>query len=86
MAMRRIIFQAEPETIERLKRRAAERGQSVAQVVRGAVERELEDEAPQPRLTFIGKYPTASGEMSRLASEEVYEPEPWRSSSTPDPS
>ncbi len=41
--MQRLMIQAEPELLESAKRRAAERGVSVAQIVREAIGRELGD-------------------------------------------
>ncbi len=78
--MRRLMIQAEPELIERTRRRAHERGVSVAQVVREAIEHELGDEAVQPPFSLIGAFESERGDLSRLASEDVFEPEPWRSS------
>jgi hypothetical protein len=83
--MQRLMIQAEPELVERAKRRARERGVSVAQVVREAIEHELgsgEQECIPPPLHCIGIGRSARGDLSRLASEDVYEPDPWVSSST----
>jgi hypothetical protein len=81
--MQRLMIQAEPELVERAKRRAAERGVSVAQVVRDAMKSELgsvgEERIPPP-LTCIGIGRSGRTDLSRLASEDVYEPAPWRSS------
>lgn len=77
------MIQAEPELVERTKRRAAERGVSVAQVVRDAIEHELgpaDEEQIPPPLTCIGIGRSGRTDLSRLASEDVYEPAPWRSS------
>jgi hypothetical protein len=78
--MQRLMIQAEPELVARAKRRAAERGVSVAQVVREAMERELGDEPQQPPFSMIGAFRSGRGDLSRLASEDIFEPEPWRSS------
>jgi hypothetical protein len=77
------MIQAEPELVERAKRRAAERGVSVAQVVRDAIEHELggqDEERIPPPLTCIGIGRSGHTDLSRLASEDIYEPAPWRSS------
>ncbi len=74
------MIQAEPELVARAKRRAAERGVSIAQVVREAMEHELGDEPQQPPFSMIGAFRSGRSDLSRLASEDVYEPEPWRSS------
>jgi hypothetical protein len=78
--MQRLMIQAEPELVERAKRRAAERGVSVAQVVRDAMEHELGStvERIPPPLTCIGAFSSARGDLSRRASEDEYEPEPFR--------
>jgi hypothetical protein len=81
--MQRLMIQAEPELVERAKRRAAERRVSVAQVVREALEHELGpdpgDERIPPPLTCIGAFSSGRGDLSKLASEDFYEPDPWRS-------
>ena len=75
--MERMIFQADAELLERARRRARERGVSVAQVVRDALERELGG-SPQPPLTCIGVGAgTGAGVAERV--DELYEPDPWRS-------
>jgi hypothetical protein len=77
--MQRIMIQAEPELVERAKRRAQERGVSVAQVVREALEHELDaEERIPPPLRCIGVISSGRSDLSRLASEDVYEPEPFR--------
>jgi hypothetical protein len=82
--MQRLMIQAEPELIERAKRRAAERGVSVAQAVREAMEHEFgpaeEEEPIPPPLTCIGVFRSGRSDLSQLASEDIFEPEPWRSS------
>jgi hypothetical protein len=78
--MQRLMIQAEPELVERAKRRARERGVSVAQVVREAMEHELgpAEEAMAPPFTLIGAFSSEHGDLSRRASEDEYEPEPFR--------
>lgn len=75
--MKRIMVQADERLLERARRRAAERGVSVAQVFRDALERELGPEPPAPPLTSIGAVRSELGDLSRRASDE-YEPEPYR--------
>jgi hypothetical protein len=79
--MRRMMFQADAELLARAKQRASERGVSVAQLVRDALEKELSDsgQAPPP-ATIIGIGRSERTDLSRLASEDLYEPEPWVSS------
>jgi hypothetical protein len=80
--MQRIMIQAEPELIERAQRRARERGVSVAQVVREAMENELgvdeEEEPLAPPLRHVGVVSSGHGNLARLASEDIFEPEPFR--------
>jgi len=79
--MRRLMIQAEPQLLERAKRRARERGVSVAQVVREALEHELAVDGEQPlapALGCIGIGRSGRRDLSRRASEDEYEPEPFR--------
>ncbi len=81
--MQRLMIQAEPELIDRAKRGAAERGVSVAQAVREAMEHEfgpVEDEVIPPPLRCIGIGRSGRSDLSKLASEDIFEPAPWRSS------
>ncbi len=75
--MKRIMIQADEELLERARRRAAERGVSIAQVVRDALEKELG--VRQPPLTCVGVFKSGTGDLSRRASEDEFEPDPWRS-------
>src|SRR5271169_4287172 len=67
--MQRLMIQAEPELVERAKRRARERGVSVAQVVREALEHELGvddvEEPLAPPLSCIGAFASGRGDLSR---------------------
>jgi hypothetical protein len=79
--MQRLMIQAEPELVERAKRRARERGVSVAQVVREALENELgvdEEEPLAPPLRHVGVVSSGHGNLARMASEDIFEPEPFR--------
>ncbi len=81
--MQRVMIQADIELIERAKRRARERGVSLAQIVREALEHELrssetEEEPIPPPLTCIGIISSGRSDLSRLASEDVFEAEPFR--------
>ena len=81
LMMQRLMIQAEPELVERAKRRARERGVSVAQIVREAMEHELgtgDEERVPPPFTLIGAFSSEHGDLSRRASEDEYEPEPFR--------
>jgi hypothetical protein len=63
--MQRLMIQAEPELVQRTKRRAAERGVSVAQVVREALGHELGDEPEQPPFSLIGAFRSGRSDLSR---------------------
>ncbi len=72
------MIQADDLLLDRARRRAAERGVSVAQVVRDALERDLGAE-PGPRaLTTLGMVDSAAGGMADGASNDEYEAEPYR--------
>lgn len=83
--------EVDAELLERARRVADERGVAVPQLVREALEHELgeaalasesprraEDEGAQPPLTCIGAFSSGRGDLSKLASEDVFEPEPFR--------
>lgn len=75
------MIQAEPELIERVKRRAAERGVSAAHVWREAARHEVgaDEERIPPPLTCIGAFASGRSDLSELASEAIFEPRSWRS-------
>jgi post-segregation antitoxin (ccd killing protein) len=83
--------EVDAELLERARRVADERGIAVPQLVQDALEHELakaapnygqpwqgEDEGEQPPLTCIGAFSSGRGDLSELASEDVFEPEPSR--------
>ena len=76
--MKRIMVQADERLLARARRRAAERGVSIAQVFRDALERDLGDDSPPPPLTSIGVIRSQKGDLSRRAGDDEYEPEPYR--------
>ncbi len=79
-------IEIEGELFERARRAARERGMEVPQLVNDALEHEIgqvtpartEDEGEQPALTCIGAFRSGRGDLSKLASEDVFEPEPFR--------
>jgi len=77
--MRRMMFQADDELLERVKRQASARGVSAAQLVRDALEKELDENGP-PSVTIIGVGRSERTDLSGLAGENAYQPEPWVSS------
>jgi len=76
--MRRLMIQADEELLERARRRAAERGVSIAQLVREALERELAPPAVQPEIRCVGVFASENGGLSGRASDDEYEPAPFR--------
>jgi hypothetical protein len=84
-------IEVDAELLERAERVAEERGVAVPQLVQDALEHELgeaapkpqrgpqsKDEGEQPPLTCIGAFSSGRGDLSKLASEDVFEPEPFR--------
>lgn len=74
--MTRTTFTIDLETRRRLRRIAAERGVSMATIIREAIDEKVERTAPAPRSLGIG----ASGtrDTARRAGDERPEPRPWR--------
>jgi len=80
--------EVDAELLERARQVADKRGVAVPQLVREALEHELAelnaksqqtgDEGEQPPLTCIGAFSSGRGDLSKLASEDVFEPEPFR--------
>lgn len=83
--------EVDAELLERAQRVAEERGVAVPQLVQEALEHELgeaapkpqrgprsKDEGEQPPLTCIGAFSSGRGDLSKLASEDIFEPEPFR--------
>jgi hypothetical protein len=76
--MKRIMVQADERLLERARATAAERGVSVAQLFRDALERDLGPERQPPAPTTIGMVSSAHGHLSRRADGGEYESEPYR--------
>lgn len=79
------------ELLEHAERIAQERGVAVQQLIQEALKHELgksgppsgqgaraQDEGEQPPFSCIGAFRSGRGDLSRLASEDVFEPEPFR--------
>jgi hypothetical protein len=72
--MKRVMIQANEETIERARQLARQRGVSFPQLVRDALERELAPMTrPTHRLQCVGVISTDG-----QARKRRYEPDPWR--------
>lgn len=72
------MIQADEELLARARRRAEQRGVSVAAVVRDALERELGPAAPHPQPGCGGAFDSGAGDLSRRASRDEYKPTPFR--------
>ena len=64
------------ETRRRLRRIAAERGVSMAAIIREAIDEKVERLAPKPRSLGIGK--SGVRDTARRTADERPEPRPWR--------
>ncbi len=74
--IRRTTIVAPEEVLDRLRALAAERGVSLAAVIREALEEKAGRHRPKPRSLGIG----ASGrsDIAQRTAEEGFVPEPWR--------
>ncbi len=72
------MVQADEQLLERARKRAAERGVSLAQVFRDALERDLGVEQAPPELTTLGMVSSEHGDLSGRAGNDEYAPEPYR--------
>jgi len=70
--------EVDPKLLERAQKAAHERGVAVPQLVNTALEHELGEEAPQAPFSLIGAFRSGRSDLSKLASEDVFEPEPFR--------
>jgi ribbon-helix-helix CopG family protein len=75
--VKRFIVQADDDLIRRVKKRAAQRGVSVAQVVREALEDALGRGRPLP--SFIGKYRSHGVGPPAAEIDDKYVAEPYKS-------
>lgn len=77
--MKRLMIQADEALIERARQRAAERGVSIARVVRDALERELGDRQAPPAAESVGSVDCELiVEARRTADDDAFTPDPWR--------
>ena len=74
--MDRTTISLDVETRTRLRRIAADRGVSMATLIREAIDASIEQHAPRPRSLGVGASGTA--DTARLAGDERPEPRPWR--------
>jgi len=77
--MRRFVLQADDALLERAREVAHERGVSIAQVVRDALEKELGPASPPSRSRLIGAFESGEHDNARKASRRPRTPpRPWR--------
>jgi hypothetical protein len=77
--VKRFIIQADDALLERAREVAHERGVSIAQVVRDALEKELTPALPRPRSRLIGAFESGEQDNARKASRAArVPPRPWR--------
>lgn len=74
--MRRTTITAPDELIERLRREAAERGVSLATVIREALEEKAQAYHPKPHSLGVGD--SGRTDIARRTTEEPVVPQPWR--------
>jgi hypothetical protein len=74
--VQRTTIVAPEELLDRLRRVAAERGTSMAAIIREALEEKVARHRPRPRSLGIGD--SGRSDISRRIGEEGFVPEPWR--------
>jgi hypothetical protein len=77
--MKRFVLQADDALLDRARDVAHERGVSIAQVVRDALEKELGPTQSRPRSRLIGAFESGERDNARKASRAPrVPPRPWR--------
>jgi len=74
--MKRTTIVAPEEVLQRLRVVAAERGTSLASVIREALEEKAQNHRPRPRSLGIGD--SGRTDISERIGEESFEPRTWR--------
>jgi predicted transcriptional regulator len=74
--MGRTTIVAPDDLLERLRKFAAERGTSMAMLVREALEEKVQSHRLKPRSLGIGD--SGQTDIARRTAEEPIVPEPWR--------
>lgn len=79
LMMRRMMIQADEDLLDRARLRAADRGVSVAQLIREAIEHELGPAGPAPEILCGGSFSSGEGDLAgRTSRDDAYEPPPFR--------
>jgi len=66
------------DLVRRAEREAERRGITLTQLVEDAIKRELADEPQQPPFSLIGAFSSGRSGLSKLASEDNFEPDSFR--------
>lgn len=74
--MNRTTFTIDDDTRRHLRRIAAERGVSMATIIREAIDEKVERLAPKPHSLGVGASGTT--DTARRTGDERPEPRPWR--------
>ena len=74
--MDRTTITLDVETRTRLRRIAAERGISMAALIREAIDTTIEEHAPKPRSLGVGA--SGTSDSARRSGEQRPEPRAWR--------
>jgi len=74
--MNRTTFTIDDDTRRRLRRIAADRGVSMATIIREAIDEKVESFAPKPRSLGVGASGTT--DTARESGDERPEPRAWR--------
>ncbi len=74
--MDRTTITLDVETRTRLRRIAAERGISMAALIREAIDTTIEEHAPKPRSLGVGA--SGTSDTARRSGEQRPEPRAWR--------
>jgi len=74
--MNRTTFTIDDDTRRRLRRIAADRGVSMATIIREAIDEKVDRLAPKPRSLGIGA--SGTSDTARRSAEERPEPRAWR--------
>jgi len=74
--LQRTTIVAPEELLRRLRVVAAERGTSMAELIREALEEKVAQHRPKPKSLGIGD--SGRTDISRRAGEEGFVPQPWR--------
>ena len=76
--MQKLVIEADQDLIREVEQIAKWRRVSPSVIARELLAKELRSYGPQPVPKSIGAFRSETGDLSRRASEDEYEPPPWR--------